>query len=108
MPANVPRRLNGTATLGMLLARASRRKKKTTTTTNSTDSASVYSTSRIEALMVRDWSMAKFTRMPLGSDSAMDGSVFITRAMVAITLAPGSRRSMTKMARSPSNQAASF
>ncbi len=58
MTPNVPMRDSGTATLGMMVARALRRKMKTTAVTRRTLRISVRSTSRTEARMVVVRSMA--------------------------------------------------
>ena len=52
MPANVPISESGTATLGMMVARALRRKRKTTSTTSAIARISVSWMSRNEARML--------------------------------------------------------
>ena len=78
-----------------------------TATTSTTLSARVNCTSSTEARTVSVRSLTTFTSTPWGKAVYKRGSSAFTRSATSMTLAPGWRRTLTMMARFPSDQPAS-
>ena len=88
---NVPIRLTGTATAGMMVARILPMNRKTTSTTSANASLSVLITSRIVSLTKVVESNTTLAFIPLGNLWLTLVSVSLTRAAVLTALAPGAR-----------------
>src|ERR1019366_364890 len=95
MIANVPTMANGTATVGIMVARTSRRKINTTSVTRMAEMIRVRWTSATEARTVVVRSRPTSSLMLLGNDALRNGSASTTRSTVAIMLAPGWRKMTT-------------
>ena len=106
MTPKVPTSDNGTAMLGMAVARALRRKMKTTAVTSRTLRINVLSTSWTEARMVVVRSTATWRSMAGEIDSLRKGRAFLTPSMVERMFAPGWRRMIMRTQRWPSTQPA--
>ena len=91
----------GAATAGMLVALALRRNRKVTSTTRPMASMRLFSTSRKEARMVRERSMRSVRSALSGSQERNCGIMALTRSTVSMMLAPGERKTISKMAGLP-------
>src|ERR1700723_1285376 len=92
---NVPTIDNGTATLGINVARKFLRKKKITMTTSTMVNANSNSTSFTDARMVVVRSVRICTFTAEGSDACNCGSSFLIRSTTLMMFAPGCRWMLT-------------
>jgi len=84
----VPTSDKGTATLGMMVAQASRRNRNTTKITSRIETSRVTSTSRTAARIVTVRSMTMLVRISGEIDASSEGSSALMRSTVSMTLAP--------------------
>jgi len=97
MTPKVPMSDTGAATAGMLVARPLRKKRKTTSTTRAMESSRLFSTSCSEARMVCERSMRTERSALSGSQERSCGIMAFTLSTVSMMLAPGERKTMSRM-----------
>ena len=98
MTPNVPMSDTGTATVGMSAARGVRRKANTTSVTRITEMISDISTSCSEARMVGVRSRTTALLIAAGNEAWTCGNAARTLSTVAMTFAPGLRKTTTSTA----------
>ena len=98
MAAKVPTIDSGTERLGITVAGTLRRKRKITSTTSATASISSNSTSSTDARMVLVRSVNTDTSIDLGSPPSICGNSAVMESTTSMTLAPGWRRTLIRIA----------
>src|SRR5437879_6167025 len=101
MTANVPIMDNGTAAPGIMVADRLRRNRKMTITTRQTVSASVYSTSRMDARIDVDATKLIPRLIDGGISLRNTGSSFLTLSTTSTVLEPGWRCTASTTPRTP-------